>query len=314
MPGSPIKVLFIAGAGRSGSTLVDMILGQLHGFVSVGELRYIWQRGFLEDRLCGCGERFSACPFWVPVIGEAVGSSPNVDPHRVLAELRRRTRIRHLPRLLRDDTARFEPEDDLGRTIGSLYRAVRDRSGASLIVDSSKLPSYGRVIDQITEIELSVLHLVRDPRATAYSWTRKRQLPDKPGQLMQQQKPAKSAALWYVWNWTTERLWARGAGRYLRLRYEDFVHEPRHSLERILELVDETGRDLPFVTDDSVELRPTHIVAGNPSRFRHGVVEIRADDEWRTHLSPSARRTVEAIAWPLMRRYGYASGGPSARP
>ncbi|WP_420910932.1 sulfotransferase [Thermus thermophilus] len=36
-----VKVVFIGGYGRSGSTLLDRMLGQVEGFVSVGELRHI---------------------------------------------------------------------------------------------------------------------------------------------------------------------------------------------------------------------------------------------------------------------------------
>ena len=38
MSGERVKVLYIAGSGRSGSTILDRILGQLDGFFSVGEL------------------------------------------------------------------------------------------------------------------------------------------------------------------------------------------------------------------------------------------------------------------------------------
>ena len=46
-----VKVLFIAGNGRSGSTILDVILGQLEGFFAVGELRRIWgsERDILEE-------------------------------------------------------------------------------------------------------------------------------------------------------------------------------------------------------------------------------------------------------------------------
>lgn len=65
--GRVAHVLFIGGWGRSGSTLVDRLTGRLDGVVAVGELRDVWQRGVVEDRLCGCGQRFSACPFWQEV-------------------------------------------------------------------------------------------------------------------------------------------------------------------------------------------------------------------------------------------------------
>ena len=33
----------IPGAGRSGSTLLDRLLGQVNGFYSIGELKWIWR-------------------------------------------------------------------------------------------------------------------------------------------------------------------------------------------------------------------------------------------------------------------------------
>jgi hypothetical protein len=48
-----------------------------------------------------------------------------------------------------------------------------------------------------------------------------------------------------------------------------------------------------------------HTVAGNPVRLTQGEIRIRPDLEWRTGLRPSARRTVTALTWPLLLRYGF---------
>ena len=48
--GNPTTVLYVAGAGRSGSTLLDNLLGQIPGFFSAGELRYVWERGLIDGR------------------------------------------------------------------------------------------------------------------------------------------------------------------------------------------------------------------------------------------------------------------------
>ena len=47
-----------AGSGRSGSTLITTVLGQLDGCFAAGELRYLWQRGMVDNRPCGCGAPF----------------------------------------------------------------------------------------------------------------------------------------------------------------------------------------------------------------------------------------------------------------
>ena len=54
----------IAGPGRSGSTLVAELLGQLKAFESVGELNVLWNRGFLENQPCGCRTPFRDCAYW----------------------------------------------------------------------------------------------------------------------------------------------------------------------------------------------------------------------------------------------------------
>ena len=89
-------VLFIAGSSRSGSTLLSNILGQVEGFCAVGELAQIWQRGLIEDRLCGCGVRFNQCALWREVLDQTFGSG-GVDARAMLAVRRGVTRIRHVP-------------------------------------------------------------------------------------------------------------------------------------------------------------------------------------------------------------------------
>ena len=65
-----INVIFIAGAGRSGSTLLGRVLGMAHDAKNFNELRPIWKKGFLDNQKCSCGARFSECVFWKPVYDE----------------------------------------------------------------------------------------------------------------------------------------------------------------------------------------------------------------------------------------------------
>src|SRR6266571_3275615 len=71
-------VLFIAGASRSGSTMLDLLLGELDGYVAAGELRNLWGHGLLDGWRCGCGEPVKSCPFWRSVLERA--GLDRVDP------------------------------------------------------------------------------------------------------------------------------------------------------------------------------------------------------------------------------------------
>lgn len=78
-----MKVLYIGGTGRSGSTILDQILGQLDGFFAVGELSQIWERGLVSRRKCGCGMPVPECPVWSPILARAFGGPWTIDPSRI---------------------------------------------------------------------------------------------------------------------------------------------------------------------------------------------------------------------------------------
>lgn len=307
-----VKVLYIGGTGRSGSTILDNILGQLPGFFSVGELRYLWERGMVDNRLCGCGRPFRECPLWASVLQEAFGGADRVDPQQMIRLTESRVRGRHVPKLLA--TRRSAASPAAGSYEGQLellYQAVRRQTGCRVIVDSSKLPSYGRILENIPSLDLYVVQLVRDPRATAYSWMRKRELHDYGDvRWMARQAPLKSSGFWGLWNAAAEILWRPLRSHYLRLRYEDFVSDPQRVVRRVLQLLGEEAAALPFTGPTTVRLGPTHSVAGNPGRLtNNGEVELRADSEWMLAMRPKDRTLVTAMTWPLLLRYGYPLRG-----
>jgi hypothetical protein len=304
-----VKVLYIAGWGRSGSTILDNILGQLDGFYSVGELRYIWERGFIEDRLCGDGVPFHESDFWRSILDEAFGGFDKIDPSRMAKLQNNCISIRRLPLVIatgRLFLARPAPTDYL-ETISRLYKAVRHVTGCRVIVDSSKYPLYAHLLSLVTSIDLHILHLVRDPRGVAYSWLRKKAQPDKgEGQLLSRHNPIKSSLQWGLLNSAASRLQWRLPGRYMLLRYEDFMKNPEEAVRRVAALVGEKPDRLPFVGERVVTLGTSQAFSGNPSRFRTGEVELQLDDEWEERMASRHRLLVAGLTWPLLAKYGYS--------
>lgn len=307
MSGKKATVLYIAGSGRSGSTLLSNILGQVDGFFAGGELANVWQRSLTEDRLCGCGVRFSRCALWSEIVERAWGAG-GVNPAEMIAAQRTGVRVRHVPSmLLGSRRSRHLGQGEYGRLLGRLYTAITEVTGCTVIVDSSKHPTFGRLLEMIPSIDLFVVHLVRDPRASAYSWLRKKVNPDR-GYFgyMQQLSALRSSTLWGIWNAATVALWRSSPDRYLHVCYEDFVAHPRWWTERILELVGEPAAQLPFVEERTVSLSPTHSISGNPNRLDTGTVTINADMEWVERMGRRHRAVVTLITLPLLHRFGYS--------
>ncbi len=300
------KVLYIAGLGRSGSTILANSLGQIEGFFSAGELNFIWKHNVLENRLCGCGQPFHECPVWNRVMDKAFGGMDLKMAKNMMNLADSGTRTRHIPMMLAPAGRErlWDRLDEFLENTNRLYGAIADATGSRVIVDSSKEPAYGYAVGMARNIDLRVLHLIRDPRAAAYSWQKKKPQPDTEGrEFMHRHSPAKSAALWDTWNAATEALWREG--KYLRLRYEDFVSNPRESFEKILKLIDEPNAELPLASETAVKLGISHTVSGNPNRFDTGSVELKLDTAWRKHMRPQDRNLVTALTLPLLSHYRY---------
>jgi hypothetical protein len=305
---APVRVLFVGGMPRSGTTLLDLMLGQLPGHCDIGELFYMWQAGPKRDQLCACGETFSHCPFWTQVGERGFGGWRNVDVDRVL-ELQRRldsTSAELRSRLLPASRDRQATEEYLA-VLRRLYAAIAEVSGARVVVDSTKRPSTAWLLTRAEGIDLRVVHLVRDPRGVVNSWNREVALPANAGPRdhLKRRSPRQILRRWLTVNLMIGAL--RRKVPLVRLRYEDLVADPAPQLREVLRLVDEpvTADALAFVHDGAITTGGSHAAAGGRVRLERGRLELRADERWREQLPPRLQRTVRWVAGPLMRHYGY---------
>ena len=305
------KVLLIAGPGRSGSTLVAELLGQLKAFESVGELNVLWNRGFLENQPCGCRTPFRDCAYWRKAVEPHFGASD--AEIEAIGTLRDGFfTLRFLRRLARGDRSGIRRDArEYARILGAVYRRIGAATGCAVVVDSSKEPLLGYVIGMIPDVDLHVLHLVRDPRAVAFSWRRwKLSTPAvNDSQYMPRFSTRRTAVVWSITNALCETLRRLQGWRYMRLRYEDFVVDPAKKLAEIRDFVGEQ-EEIDFFPDRSTARldRVTHQVWGNPMRFDARQITVRPDTEWASAMPARDRHLVTALTWPLLIRYGYSLG------
>jgi hypothetical protein len=304
------KVLYIGGFGRSGSTLVERILGQLPGFCSAGEIVFLWQRGLIDGQLCGCGVPVPECDFWTRVGKTAFGGWDQIDAQEMLALQRRIDRNRYIPSMV---APRLRPaaQLDLDRytdVLSRLYRGIGEVAGARVVIDASKHASTAFLLRRVPGISLRVVHLVRDSRGVAYSWTKEVRKPEVTGDdaFMPVYSPSSSGRQWLAYNLLFDALGV--IDKTMILRYEALMAEPGTGLARILAHAGEpvTPESFAFLGDGWVDLGVDHTVAGNPMRFHQGRLDLRLDQAWATKLPERDRKVVTAITWPLQLRYGYS--------
>jgi hypothetical protein len=216
--------VFIAGLVRSGSTLLDLVLGCHPRFVGLGELCAVLDPRFdhlsrFDEIRCSCGVALERCEFWGP---------------------------------LRSELERFHSAPSRAR-YGVLLAAFRRTFGEDrVLVDSSKTVDAMRAwLEVVSPAEVRVLHLVRDVR----SWTvsmidlyrrlgeyrvadvvRKRGLSGL--RRFVARRPLNRFRQWHRGHRGIETAVRRSGLGSLRFGYEELTLQPRRTIEEICRFLD----------------------------------------------------------------------------
>ena len=294
------RFVYVAGMPFSGTTLISHALAEAGGFFHAGEIELIWQRGVIENRYCGCGQLFGECEVWSSILHSAYKCLATATVQEMVKVEHQYIRLRRSPALAALAVGALPTAHPLVRyrdRLAKLYRAIAAHADHRVVVDSSKRPWYGHVLGQIGDLDVRVIHVVRDPRANVYS-------PIRAGNPSLR-AIAGFAARWNSWHATTEALYARRKGSYIRLRYEDFVTDPRACLQRAFQELDLGDADLSFISGSRMRLTRKHLFSGNVHRSFVGDVKVSLDREWESGMNRATLAFVTMLSLPLMARYGY---------
>lgn len=304
-----IKVLYIAGSGRSGTTLLGELLGQSKDIFNAGELRYIWEKSIKENLLCGCEKTFHDCVVWQEIISRAFKGLNNIRRYEdeIIKLQYSVDRIRYIP-FLKYGRFKNNLQTYTEKYLYPLYASINEVTRTNIIIDISKYPSYLYLLAGCDFIDLSVIHLVRDSRGVAFSWNKKKLYENSSTKTLDIHKysSTKSSSDWLIHNtlfmWMGKNI---GADKFMFIKYEDFVDDPRGTINDVSSMLG-VDIDLSFINDgNEASLNNNHIIAGNPLRFKSRQINIKLDDEWKKSMAFKEKIIVSLMTYPLLRKYRY---------
>ncbi len=294
-----VRVVYIAGYGRSGSTLLGRLLARSPSVVSLGEVARLFLVTRQEGSPCGCGVPIGRCRVWGPVLERFAGV-----PYRDLWRTQREHEaLRFWSGRLRGTRGRAT--DSYLEMTGTILEGVRNGFGLEnlVLVDGSKT-AFGAALRPLRlaehpGVDLRVVHLVRDSRGVLNSMKLGLNRDLEVG-AARTAPFARSRALagWLSANAAAERARdAVGIERSVRIRYEDLVRDAGGEVARLAAFIGAgPGRD--------GSVGEAHEIAAN--RMKHGpLVDEQADETWRTELAPWEVRLAQRVTGRMLSRYGY---------
>lgn len=302
------KLAFIMAASHSGSTLLAMLLGSHPQATTIGDTGGTVHRKDPEY-LCSCGHKARTCPFWLRVVDQMARRGLNLDvtdfgtrfEYSENRFINRALQAEHrgpLLEMIRDCALRLSAGWNrrfqiIAERNVALIEAAIGITGSQILIDSSKLPHRAKFLLRIPELQVKVIHLVRDGRGVVHTCVR-----DEGWSV------EKSAIEWGRGILAEERLLTQiDPGLWRQVRYEDLCSDPRKELEKLCVFLDLDPSRV------NLDFRSAGLhVFGNKMRLSCEEA-IHLDDQWRNDLTHSQISTIEHLAGKQLNRYGYCVNG-----
>ena len=302
-----LKILYIASSGRSGSTVLDLLLGAHAACWTLGEFYVLPWELRTHTKPCGCGRPVEECHFWGPIVAEHQGAllQGSIDRFRDSYNGGRPIRFREY-RFLGSSAAahrqrRAHQLEQYGRDNVEVLDRVLQGAGAikgdqvQWLVDASKSVYRLLWLRETGLFDVRVIHLVKDPRTFVHSICKGTAGTGRLWML------GKATLRWNIENHLFNRLFRAHFAEHevYRLRYEELATDPKGILREI-------SLWLGIAADDDLAANfrgENHAIAGNPSRFESS--SIRLDEKWRGELWQGTQLMVRAATLPLAKRYGF---------
>ncbi|WP_166371950.1 sulfotransferase [Psychromonas sp. SA13A] len=319
------KLVYLAAASHSGSTMTAMLLGAHPDLCSVGELKAI-NLGDESSYLCSCKTLAKDCSFWKGVTDKMetkghdfcisnagtdirTGATPYM--HRLLRPLVRDPFME----FVRDSLLILSPIwrkqlPLLQKRNADYVRSIAEQAGVETVVDSSKIGIRLKYLLRNPDLDIKVIWVVRDGRGVSLAYKDPSEFADAKDPKFRGGGAGKTpehsrgigvgAEEWVRCNQETEALLATMSKEsWMQVHYEDICNDTEKTLNKLFEFigVDPSLKRLDFKTVE-------HHVVGNGMRLDDSEV-IKLDDRWKALLSESELVTYHQITGEYHNSLGY---------
>ena len=316
------KLAYITGSGRSGSTLLDMLLSTNSDIAALGEVhRYsISFNKITNAHLCTCGETIEECPFWTKVSREIqkkgkapeelktaweqyekIPENPKGDniieylpPKHYLQRanffnILLSARLSFLFPYAKFISKKIRQGDKIFKDSWDLYECVAGAQDAKVVVDGSKTPGRLMGLCAYKRKPVYVIYLCRDGRAVTHA-RMKRQ-----GVSMEY-----AAKAWVLEHKKIFRALRAYNTSRLFIKYEALCKNTDQVLSTISAFL-----DVDDCFDKGGFRSESHSLGGNPMRKRTQERKIKLDEKWKIEMSKDDQNTFNKIAGAMNLKLGY---------
>lgn len=300
------SIIYILGFARSGSTVLNIILGNIQQVFAAGEINAFVRSGWVADEYCSCGNRVSNCEFW-PDVKKSMDRSLTKNPSSIadLTKELENWRILLNKSQLYKNKSKIEKHNNF---YTDLYRSIFKTSKARWIIDASKDPIRLNYLLKRKEYNYYAVHIIRDPRGVCWSKMKplKKDLENGVQKDLKSVHYLSTIKSLYM-NTLLVALVKRKIPKkqFIKIKYEDLISQPERFVWEIQRVTGLDCNSLIEQLESASGLSQSHNVAGNRLRMRKKI-KLRFDNSWCYEMNFFQRLAVTILTLPLLVHYKYS--------
>lgn len=273
-----MNVIYLLGAGRSGTTLMATVLNSHQKIKTIGEMHQFIEH-VNNGKSCSCGESLNNCTYWSSILRELKFEEQDLE--QIQNEQDQKESHKNILKLL----FKKSPDKAYLKIQNHIFNTIHKQYPDQTILDSSKYISRYLLLKQSKVLNLKGIYVVRDVRGVINSFQKQVQTP---------KSPLATIAYYSLINlcgqlvcWIDKDI--------LKIKYEDFVENPEYVTNKIYSHIFEKENQIGLPEN---YIMP-HIIGGNRMKSNKKIT-INSDVKWKEKISRPKQIMYYLLSFPFM--------------
>jgi hypothetical protein len=274
-----IKIIYLLGAGRSGTTLLGTILNSHSKICTIGEMHQ-FPDYLLNNKACSCGDKLTQCEFWRTII--KLTDFSGIDLENLERTVKQKESHTNILKLL----FKTKVDEPYLKFHNLIFESISKQHKEQLLLDSSKYIARYLLLKKSDKLNIKGIYVTRDVRGVINSFSKKVQTP----------KSAIGTIIYYMLINSFAELLSLMDKDIIKIKYEDFINAPLPTLNKIYNHVlnpQEKAESISKIFD------MPHIIGGNRMK-KKSKITIEGDEKWKNNICRPKQIIYYILAAPIM--------------
>jgi len=283
------NIIYLMGAGRSGTTALATFLGNSKEVLTIGEMHQFFEH-ISEKKTCSCGEPLKECSFWSKVL-QKLPQEYLDNPNKYKNFCEQFEYHSSIPKYLFNKYSKQDIQEytTINETI---FKAIADNNPQKrYFLDSAKYIGRFLGLRKSSELNIKAIYVIRDVRGVINSFSKSVQTP---------RKPLSTIVYWLIINSIAEFVFRTSPkGTVIKLKYEDFIENPIKEFNRLEKFLEIDLTDIKEIIKNDKSFKMPHIVGGNRMKTNKEI-KFHKDIGWREKYSSATKLFYYLLSSPIM--------------